>query len=176
MLASLFDASVWAGLAAAVVAAVASVLFLRTRNFLYDSLALAATEIGLLLLAAGILSGVAANRVAGRLWWTWDARLTAALVCWLLYAPYLMLRNAIEEPSRRAASAAVLSVFAIFDAPLIGVSVYWWLARRGAAAPIAAGWMILPMALLGAALAWSRLRKEQRRRAADAERRTAQEM
>ena len=66
MLASLFDASVWAALVAAVVAAVASILFLRTRNFFYDSLALAATEIGLLLLAGGIVAGVAASRLAGR--------------------------------------------------------------------------------------------------------------
>jgi heme exporter protein C len=176
MLASLFDASVWAALLAAAVAAAASVLFLRTRNFFYDSLALAATEIGLLLLAAGIVAGVAASRLAGHLWWTWDARLTAALICWLLYAPYLMLRNAVEEPTRRAASAAAVSIFAIFDVPLIGVAVYWWLARRAAAAPIEAGWLIAPIALAGAALAWIRLRREQRRRAADAERRTAQEL
>jgi hypothetical protein len=35
---------------------------------------------------------------------------------------------------------------------------------------------VAPVALLGAALAWIRLRREQRRRAADAERRTAQEI
>jgi heme exporter protein C len=176
MLASLFDASVWAALAAAVAAAAASILFLRTRNFFYDSLALAATEIGLVLLAAGILAGAIAGRLSAGLWWTWDARLTAALVCWLLYAPYLMLRNAIEEPSRRAASAAVVSIFAIFDVPAIAVAVYWWLARRAPTPPIAVGWMILPMTLLGTALAWIRLRQEQRRRAQDAERRTAQEI
>jgi heme exporter protein C len=172
---TLFDASVWAALLAAVVAAVASILFLRTRNFLYDSLALAATEIGLLLLAAGIVAGTVAIRLAGGLWWTWNAHLTAALVCWLLYAPYLMLRNAIEEPSRRAASAAAASIFAIFDVPIIAVAVNWWLARH-AAAPVPAGWMILPVVLIGAVLAWIRLRQEQRRRAQDAERRTAQEI
>lgn len=176
VLSSLFDASVWAALIAAVVAAIASILFLRTRDFFYDALALAATEIGLLLLAAGIVSGSLASRLAVGLWWTWDARLTAALVCWLLYAPYLMLRNAIEEPSRRAASAAVVSIFAIVDAPAIAVAVHWWLERHAPAAPIAVGWMILPMALLGTALARIRLRQEQRRRAQDAERRTAQEI
>jgi hypothetical protein len=39
------------------VAAVASILFLRTRNFLYDSVALATSEIGLAILAAGIVAG-----------------------------------------------------------------------------------------------------------------------
>jgi selenophosphate synthase len=43
-----------------------------------------------------------------------------------------MLRRAIEEPTRRAASAAVVSIFALFDMPLIAVAVNWWLARRTA--------------------------------------------
>jgi heme exporter protein C len=179
MLASLFDASVWAALVAALLAAVASILFLRTRNFFYDALALAVTEIGLVVLAAGIVAGSIAGHAAAGLWWTWDARLTAALVCWLLYAPYLMLRSAIEEPSRRAASAAVVSLFAVFDVPLIGIAVHWWLAKH--AAPAAVEWtivpgMILPLVLLAAALAWIRLRQEQRRRAQDAQRRTSQEI
>jgi heme exporter protein C len=176
MLASLFDASVWTALAAAAVAAIASILFLRSRNFLYDSLALASTEIGLVLLAAGIIAGVIAGRLAGGLWWSWDAHLTAALVGFLLYAPYLMLRRAIEEPTRRAASAAVVSIFAIFDVPIIALAVNWWLARRMAPAPKSAGWMILPLGLLGAALTWMRYRQEQQRRAQDAQRRTTQEI
>jgi len=35
----------------------------------------------------------------------WDARLTSALVCWILYAAYLMLRRAVEEPTQRATFA-----------------------------------------------------------------------
>ena len=176
MLAALFAASVWAALASALVAAVASVLFLRTRNLLYDALGLAATETGVLLLTAGIVAGAAAGRMAAGLWWTWDASLTAALVCFLLYAPYLMLRKAIEEPSRRAASAAVVSLFAVFDVPLIGIAIHWWLARRGGSIAMGASWYIAPVVLLGAALAWMRLTREQRRRAEDAARRTAQEI
>jgi heme exporter protein C len=173
---SLFDATVWTALAAAIVAAVASILFLRTRNFWYDSLALATTETALALLAAGILAGAIGSRIAAGLWWTWDPRLTTALVGFLLYAPYLMLRRSIEEPSRRAASAAIVSVFAIVDLPLIALAINWWLARRAAPATVDAGWMILPMALVGTALAALRLRREQHRRAQDAERRSAQEI
>jgi heme exporter protein C len=176
MLASLFDASVWTSLAAAAIAAVASILFLRTRNFVYDSLALSATESGLLLIAGGIVSGVISSRTSGGLWWTWDARLTTALVGFLLYAPYLMLRRAIEEPTRRAASAATVSIFAIFDLPAIALAVNWWLAKRMAPVSVSAGWMIAPLAVLGIGLAWLRFTQEQQRRARDAERRTAQEI
>ena len=180
MLPSLFDSTVWATLIAAVVAAVASILFLRTREFFYDALALAVTEIGLLLLAAGIVAGAITGRMTAGLWWTWDARLTAGLVCWLLYAPYLMLRSAMEEPTRRASAAAVVSILAFLDVPVAVVAVQWWLAHRSAAPGHSSGLVpaswgnILPVILLGAALAWLRLRREQRRRAADAERRTAQ--
>jgi heme exporter protein C len=176
MLASVFDASVWTALAAVTVAAVTSIAFLRTRDFFYDSLALAATEVALAVLAAGIVAGAVAGRIAGGLWWTWDPHLTTALIGFLLYAPYLMLRNAIEEPTRRAASAAVVSIFAIFNLPAIALAVNWWLARRAPATPLAPGWMIAPMAILGIALTGIRLRREQRRRAQDAERRTAQEI
>ena len=178
----LFDASVWAAALAATVAVVASILFLRTRNSFCDALALAVTEAGLLLLAAGIVAGAIAGHVTSGLWWTWNARLTAGLVCWLLYSPYLMLRSAIEEPTQRASAAAVVSIFAFVDAPLAVVAVDWWLARHAAAPGQTGGllpaswWNILPLVLLGAALAWVRLRHEQRRRAADAERRTAQEI
>ena len=176
MLASLFDASVYIGLAAAAVAAIASILYLRTRNFWYDSLALSVTEAGLVLLAAGIVAGSAANGIVGGLWWTWTARPTAALVGFLLYAPYLMLRRAIEEPTRRAASAAVVSIFAVVNLPMIALSVDWWLARRNPSAPFNAGWLVAPVALAAAIFTWLRLRREQDRRARDAERRTSQEI
>ena len=176
MLASLFDASVWTSLVAAAIAAVASILYLRTRNFLYDSLALAATEAGLLLIAAGIVYGAISSRMSAGLWWTWDARMTTALVGFLLYAPYPMLRRAIEEPTRRAASAAAVSIFAICDLPAIALAINWWLARRMAPVSISAGWMIVPLAALGIALTWLRFEQEQQRRARDAERRTSQEI
>lgn len=176
MLGDLFAASVWTSLAAVTVAAVSSIVYLRTRNFLYDSLALAVTEIGLIVLAAGIVAGATASRIGAGLWWTWDARITAALIAFLLYAPYLMLRRAIEEPTRRAASAAVVSIFAIFNLPIIALAVNWWLSRRATTLPLSVSWIVLPMAILAAALSWIRLRQEQQRRARDAERRTAQEI
>jgi heme exporter protein C len=179
MPASLFDASMWVSLMAAAIAVIASILFLRSRDFFYDSLALAVTEAALLLLAAGIVAGAIAGHFASGLWWTWDTRLTAGLICFLLYVPYLMLRNAIEEPTRRATSAAIVSIFAFFDVPLVGVVVHWWLSPRSTSAhglTPAPWWELLAVLLFGGALAWTRLGREQRQRAADAERRTAQEI
>jgi len=87
---------------------------LITKKFQYDALAVAVTEVGLAFLAGNLITGSIWGRVAWGMWWAWDARLTSALVCWLLYAGYLMLRNAIEEPrsaprSRRCSRSSRLS-------------------------------------------------------------------
>ena len=60
------------------------------------------TEVGLAFLAVNLVTGSIWGRIIWGIWWTWDARLTSVLICWLLYAGYLMLRRAIEEPTQRA--------------------------------------------------------------------------
>ena len=72
------------------------------------------------------MTGSIWGRIIWGIWWTWDARLTSALVCWLLYAGYLMLRHAIEEPTQRATFAAVFSIFAFIDVPIVIFSIKWW--------------------------------------------------
>ena len=63
-----------------------SILFLITKKFKFDALAVAVTEVGLAFLAGNLVTGSIWGRVIWGIWWTWDARLTSALVCWLLYA------------------------------------------------------------------------------------------
>src|SRR5947207_3352077 len=113
---------------------VASVGFLLTKNFKFDSVAVAVTEVGLAFLAANLVTGSIWGRIIWGIWWTWDARLTSALVCWLLYAGYLMLRHAIEEPTQRATFAAVFSIFAFIDVPIVklpdGSLLAWSISSR----------------------------------------------
>src|SRR5437763_14787890 len=113
-------------LTCALVAFFASIAFLITRNFKFDALAVAVTEVGLAFLAGNLITGSIWGRVAWGIWWAWDARLTSALVCWLLYAGYLMLRRSIEEPTQRATFAAVFSIFAFIDVPIVIFSIKWW--------------------------------------------------
>src|SRR5437588_1085521 len=104
----------------------ASAGFLITKNFKLDALAVAVTEVGLAFLAANLVTGSIWGRIIWGIWWTWDARLTSALVCWLLYAGYLMLRHAIEEPTQRATVAAVFNIFAFVDVPIVIFSIKWF--------------------------------------------------
>jgi len=116
----------WTAIVAATTALVCSIQFLRTKDFKYDAAAVAVTEVGLAFLAVNLVTGSIWGRVIWGIWWTWDVRLTSALVCWLLYAGYLMLRHAIEEPTQRATFAAVFSIFAFLDVPIVYFSIRWF--------------------------------------------------
>src|SRR5512143_3818046 len=168
----------------AAVALIASVLFLVTKNFKYDALAVAVTEVGLAFLAANLVTGSIWGRQIWGIWWTWDARLTSALVCWLLYAGYLMLRKAIEEPTQRATFAAVFSIFAFIDVPIVIFSIKWWRTQHpqpvfwggGSFPPDWARVMWLNLAALlmvGAVMTLIRLRQEETQRELDSLRRMA---
>jgi heme exporter protein C len=169
---------------AAAVALIASVLFLITKNFLFDALAVAVTEVGLAFLAANLVTGSIWGRQIWGIWWAWDARLTSALVCWLLYAGYLMLRNAIEEPTQRATFAAVFSIFAFLDVPIVIFSIKWWRTQHPAPVFWSGGsfppdwtthflWNMLAMVLLGVVMTAVRFKQEQAQREIDSLRRTA---
>jgi heme exporter protein C len=69
-----------------------------------------AVEVGLALLTMTILSGPIWARFAWNTWWTWDPKLTSAAVMWLAYAAYLMLRQGVEDPNRRARFGAVYGI------------------------------------------------------------------
>jgi len=166
------------------VALIGSVMFLITRNFKYDALAVAVTEVGLAFLAANLITGSIWGRIIWGIWWTWDARLTSALLCWLLYAGYLMLRRAIEEPTQRATFAAVFSIFAFLDVPIVIFSIKWWRTQHpqpvfwgGGSIPgdwyLTAGLQWLAVILFGIVLTAVRLRQEEAQREVDSLRRMA---
>src|ERR1700677_5168059 len=62
------------------VALIASVLFLVTKNFLYDALAVSVTEVGLAFLAANLITGSIWGRNQWGIWWAWDAQIGRAHV------------------------------------------------------------------------------------------------
>jgi len=180
-----FHVPMWAaGGTAVTVSLITSVLFLITRNFKFDAMAVASTEVGLAFLSVGLATGSIWGRQIWGIWWTWDARLTSALLCWILYAGYLMLRRAIEEPTQRATFAAVYSIFAFLDVPIVFFSIKWW--RTQHPQPVFWGqgsfppdwtrhflWNMAAMVMLGTVLMAVRYRQEEVQREIDAVRRTA---
>src|ERR1700733_5502113 len=105
---------------------VASLVYLATGNFQYDSFAAGVNEIGLLFASTGLAMGSIWARYAWGIWWDWDPRLTSMLLCWLLYAGYLFVRKSVDEPSTRARLSAVLSIFGCLLVGFVYKSIDWF--------------------------------------------------
>ncbi|MCU0512673.1 MAG: cytochrome c biogenesis protein CcsA [Anaerolineae bacterium] len=98
------------GFAAAVVG---GILYLRTKNAKWDTLALAGIEVGLALSLITLITGSIWARPIWNTWWTWDPRLTSAAIMVLTYAAYLLLRNGIDNLDRRRVFASVYGILAM---------------------------------------------------------------
>jgi heme exporter protein C len=114
------------GMTAFAINFIASLMFVIRKNRWWDCLALSAAEIGVMFLAMVLITGPIWAKPVWFVWWTWSPRLTASLVLCLLYAAYLLIRNYIEDPERRAMVSAVFGIIAFMDAPLVWFSIRWW--------------------------------------------------
>ncbi len=97
-----FSATVWGG-----------IMYLRSREIKWDTLALAGVEVGLILSLVTLATGSIWARPIWNTWWTWDPRLTSSAIMALTYAAYLMLRAGIENPDTRRRFASVYGIIAI---------------------------------------------------------------
>lgn len=167
-------------------ALLASVYYLSSGELKYDAFAAGITEVALVFATANLISGMIWGRFAWGIWWTWDARLTSMLTCWLMYFGYVMLRRAIAEPTQRARLSAVLSIFGCVNVAIVYKSIEWYRTQHpapvlsiregggmspGLEAPIYWNWLAL--LCLGAAIAMVRMRQEEVSREIDSLRRLA---
>jgi heme exporter protein C len=162
-------------------------IYLATKNFYWDTLAAATTEVSLMLAAINLVTGSIWGHQQWGVWWAWDARLTSMLVCWLVFAGYLMLRRAVAEPDTRARLSAVISVFGTVNAWFV-YKVIEWVPRLQHPAPVLSFrtggkidrqletpffWMVLAYILLAVILVMIRMRQESITREIDSLRRLA---
>ena len=108
------------------IALVFSVLYLSSNKLKWDSLAASIVEVSLVFSCVNIVTGSIWARIIWGIWWTWDYRLTSALVCILIFAGYLMMRRAIEEPTQRARLSAALCIFGCVDVVIVWKSIEWF--------------------------------------------------
>ncbi len=166
------------------VSAGASVAYLIGRNLRWDRWAVSAAEIGVVFCSVVLVTGPIWAKPVWGIWWTWDARLTATFVLWLIYVSYLVLRGFQEEPTRRATISAVLSILGFLDVPLVYMANRWW--RTQHPQPVIAGgagsgldpemWVgllqaLVALLLLFGFLMYQRLQLEQARQEVEALRR-----
>ena len=165
---------------------VSSALYLKTGDLKYDSFAAGVNEVALVFASAGLAMGMIWGQFAWGTYWVWDARLTSMLICWLVYAGYLILRRSVEEPTARARFSAVLSIIGCIDITFVYKAIEWFRTQHpspvlsirngggmspGLEAPIYWNW--LGLVCLGAVLAMVRMRQEEVSREIDSLRRLA---
>jgi len=113
----------WVGALAFLVTAVAGGMLLARGDRKWDQIALASVEIGVVFTFINIVTGSIWARPIWNTWWTWDPRLVTATVMELIYLAYLMLRQGIEDPDRRARFGAVYGIVGFLSVPLTFLSI-----------------------------------------------------
>jgi|Deesub1362A_J573_1020465.scaffolds.fasta_scaffold04605_3 heme exporter protein C len=103
-----------------------SIMYLIKKELKWDLLAETAGEIGLLFIILALLTGMMWAKAVWGHFWVWDPRLTTTLILFFLYAGYIILRNFIETPDKRARFAAVLGILIYVDVPIVYFSVKLW--------------------------------------------------
>ena len=116
-------ATAWVGMLGFVAAGVTGIIYLRTQDLKRDLVEQAAVEISLVFFFITIILGSIWARPIWNTWWTWDPRLTSASIVELIYLAYLMLRQGIEDPDRRARFGAVYTLVGAISVPITFLSI-----------------------------------------------------
>ena len=118
----------WLAYLAFGVTALASGLYLwpRTRSLVWDRVAGASAEVGVVFTGLCLALGMLWGRPIWGVWWVWDARLVTTTVLFFLYLGYLALRRIPAAPDARAKRSAIAALIAFVDVPIVHFSVDWW--------------------------------------------------
>ena len=108
------------------VMSIASLGTLVWRHPLADVAAKAAAPIGAAFTFLALVTGSLWGRPMWGTYWEWDARLTSVLILFLMYLGLIALWRAVDDPSRAARAAAVLTLVGAINLPIIKFSVDWW--------------------------------------------------
>jgi len=119
--------SAWLALGPAfTVVFICGILYLWKKELLYDRIAVASAEIGVVFTTITLVTGPLWAKPIWGAYWTWDPRLTTTLVLWFIYVAYLMVRSSFPEGHRRARLLAVVGIVGWVDVPIVFMSIRWW--------------------------------------------------
>ncbi len=112
-------ASAWIAYVAFGVTFVASIVYMRTKDYKWDNWAVSSAEIGVVFTTLAILTGPMWAKAVWGEYWRWeDLKLLMTLVLWLVFIAYLALRANVPSRRTKATLAAVFSVIGMLCVPL----------------------------------------------------------
>lgn len=116
--------SMWVAFIAFGVTALGSIIWLVKKTEMWDRLAAASVEVGVIFTAIGLFTGMVWGQAVWGTPWDWqDPRLMSTAVMFFVYLAYIALRNAIDDPTIRARRSAILGAVAVVQVPLVYFSV-----------------------------------------------------
>ena len=119
-------ASAWIAFFGFFVTFICSIALFITNRYIFDDIASASAEIGLVFCTIVLVTGPIWAKPIWGTWWTWDPRLTTTLILWFIYIGYMMLRNFVDEEDKRAKFSAALGIIGFIDVPIVFLSIRWW--------------------------------------------------
>jgi len=118
----------WIAVLAFLISCITSVMYLKRRDPRDDIRAAVSSGLGLLFAVLATTTGAVFAKIMWGAYWNWDPRQTSITILLLIYAAYLALRGAIDDPERRAALSAVYAILAFVTVPFLVFVVpriYW---------------------------------------------------
>ncbi|AEA47452.1 cytochrome c biogenesis protein [Archaeoglobus veneficus] len=97
---------------------IASIQYLRTRDYGWDIISASSAKAGFFMITAALISGSIWAKVAWGSYWNWDPRETTVLILWFAYAAYFALRSSVEDIEERAKVSSILAIFCYVTVPL----------------------------------------------------------
>jgi heme exporter protein C len=116
----------WLAFAAFFIVFICSIGYLVKRDFAWDRVASSSAEVGVIFTTLFLVSGSIWAKPIWGVWWTWEPRLTAALVLWLIYIAYLLVRSYIANKEQGARFAAVVGIVGFIDVPIVAMAITLW--------------------------------------------------
>ena len=116
----------WVAFLAFFIVFLGSVLYLWKRESKWDVLANSSAEVGIVFTTLFLITGSIWAKPIWGVWWSWDSRLTSALILWLIYIAYIIVRSFATEESRGARFAAVVGIVGFIDVPITALAITLW--------------------------------------------------
>ncbi len=116
----------WIAFLAFFIVSLGSIMYLWKRESKWDVIASSSAEVGVIFTTLVLITGSMWAKPIWGAWWTWDARLTTALILWLIYIAYLLVRSYATHEQQAARFAAIVGIVGFVDVPIVALAITLW--------------------------------------------------
>lgn len=91
-----------------------------------DMVAKASAVVGASFAAICLVTGAVWGKPTWGTYWIWEAKLTAALILFFIYAGIIALRSAFDSETSASKAASVLTLVGVVNLPIVYYASEWW--------------------------------------------------